>query len=83
MELELKSLELELELKTGIELFATATEALNSLPTIFKFSFNRGDHNLSCGGLLMQQVCLLSSWNIGPPLCGNKRLWGGYLVPLE
>ena len=30
MELELKSLELELELKTGIELFATATEALTS-----------------------------------------------------
>ena len=51
MELELKSLELELEmeLKTGIELFVTATEALISLPTISKFSFNRGGHNLSCG----------------------------------
>ena len=79
---ELKSLELELELKTGIELFATATEALTSLPTISKFSFNRG-HNLSCGWLLMQQVYLLSSWDIGPLWCGHKRLWGGYLVPLE
>ena len=42
-------LELELELKTGNQLFATATAALTSLPTIFKFSFNRGGHNLSCG----------------------------------
>ena len=83
MYLELKSLELELELKTGIELFATATEALTSLPTISKFSFNRGGHNLSCGWLLMQQVCLLNSWDIGPLWCGHKRLWGGYLVPLE
>ena len=77
-----ESLELELELKTGIELFATATEALTSLPTISKFSFNRGGHNISCGWL-MQQVCLLSSWDIGPLWCGHKRLWGGYLVPLE
>ena len=61
MELELKLVELELELKTGIGLFATATEALTSLPTISKFSFNRWGHNLSCGWLLMQQVCLLSS----------------------
>ena len=85
MELELKSLELELqmELKTGIELFATATEALTSLPTISKFSFNRGGHNLSCGWLLMLQVCLLSSWDFGPLWCGHKRLWGDTLFPLS
>ena len=29
------------------------------------FSFNRG-HDLSCDWLLMQQVCLLSSWDIAP-----------------
>ena len=32
------------------------------------FSFKRGGHNLSCDWLLMQQVCLLSSWDIAP--CG-------------
>ena len=30
MEMELKTLELELELKTGIEIFATATRAITS-----------------------------------------------------
>ena len=44
---------------------------------------NLGGHNLSCGWFIMQQVCLLSSWDIGPLWCGHKRLWGGYLVPLE
>ena len=37
MELELKYLELELELKTGIEFFSIATAALTSQPTISKF----------------------------------------------
>ena len=78
LELKLVELKMELELKSlELELFATATEALTSLPTISKFSFNRGGHNLSCGWLLMQQVCLLSSWDIAPLWCGHKRLWGG------
>ena len=46
MDLELKTL--ELELKTGIEFFATATTAFTSYQQqISNFSFNRG-HNLPC-----------------------------------
>ena len=47
------------------------------------FSFNRGGHNLSCNWLLMQQVCLLSSWDIAP--CGvvTKDHGEGTLFPLR
>ena len=47
--IEIPGIGIGIRIKTGIELFATATEALTSLPTISKFSFNRGGHNLSCG----------------------------------
>ena len=80
MELELKSLELELELKTGIEFLATATiprEHLLGNQPFPNFSFNRGGHDHSCDWLLMQQVCL-SSWDNAPLWCGHKRPWGGY-----
>ena len=47
------------------------------------FSFNRGGHNLSCNWLLMQQACLLSSWDIAP--CGvvTKDHGEGTLFPLS
>ena len=42
MELELKPLELELELKTGIEFLATATTALTLVNQLFpNYSFNQ------------------------------------------
>ena len=46
------------------------------------FTFNRGGYNLSCDWLLMQQVCLLSSWDIAP--CGlvTKDYGEGTLFPL-
>ena len=47
------------------------------------FSFKTGGHNLSCDWLLMQQVCLLSSWDIAP--CGvvTKDHGEGTLYPLS
>ena len=43
------------------------------------FSFNRRGHNLSCDWLLMQKVCLSSSWDIAP--CGVVTKDHGGRVP--
>ena len=84
MELELKSL--ELELKTGIGFFCNCYRSTYYLlvnQPFPNFSFKRGGHNLSCDWLLMQQVCLSSSWDIGP--CGvvTKDHGEGNLYPLS
>ena len=86
MEFELKSLELELELKTGIGFFCNCycnTYYLLVNQPFPNFSFKRGGHNLSCDWLVMQQVCLLSSWDIAP--CGvvTKKHGEGNLYPLS
>ena len=82
MELELKSLELELELKTGIEFFATVPQHLLVNQPFSNFNFTRG-HNLWCDWLLMQQIYLLTSWDIAP--CGvvTKDYGEGTLFPLS
>ena len=79
MKLELKSL--ELELKPVIDFFATANCYRNIYYLLVNqpfpnFSFKRGGHNLSYDWLLMQQVCLLSSWDIEPPVVWSQKTMG-------
>ena len=48
MELELKTLELELELKTGIDFLQWLPQHLLINQPFPNFSLNRGGHDLSC-----------------------------------
>ena len=98
MELELKSRELELKTRIeiggiengiGIEIPGIGIENWNWIfcnsyhVTNFSFNRSRRGHNLSCDWLLMQKVCLSSSWDIAP--CGvvTKDHGEGTLFPLS
>ena len=53
----IENLELELELKTGIDFLQWLPQHLLINQPFPNFSLNRGGHDLSCDWLLMQQVC--------------------------